>query len=227
MKLFSNIQSRSPRKNMSGFTLVETMISLGVYLIVFIGVMVAIQVFALRIYTLAATKLSATEYGRKALDQIRDDIRQGTMLQVGNVPTSGSTCGNPALFAAITVPSVAQGNALQIYYTTNQGVPYSIYYLDMSIPGTNYLKQYTMSAASVAKTNILVGYITNTIVFDAEDFQGNIVTNNPKNNQVYHLTLQFYQWEYPIGFIGGKGFNAYDFYQLRTKVCRRAIGIGN
>jgi hypothetical protein len=73
----------------------------------------------------------------------------------------------------------------------------------------------------------LVGYITNTIVFDAEDFQGNIVTNNPKNNQVYHMTLQFYQWEYPIGFIGGSGFNAYDFYQLRTRVCRRAIGMGN
>jgi Tfp pilus assembly protein PilW len=223
MKLFSNIQPRSPRKNISAFTLVETMISLGVYLVVFIGVMVAIQVFALRIYTLAATKLSATEYGRKALDQIRDDIRQGTMLQVGNVPASG----NPTLFAAITNNSAAQGNALQIYSTTNQGVPYSIYYLDQSIPGTNYLKQYTKSASNVAKTNILVGYITNTIVFDAEDFQGNIVTNNPKNNQVYHMTLQFYQWEYPIGFIGGKGFNAYDFYQLRTKVCRRAIGVGN
>lgn len=227
MKLFSNIQSRSPRKNTSAFTLVETMISVSVYLIVFIGVMVAIQVFALRIYTLAATKISATEYGRRALDQIRYDIQQGTMLQVGNVPTSGSTCGDPTHFAAITVPSVAQGNALQIYSTTNQGVPYSIYYLDMSIPGTNYLKQYTVSAANVAATNILVGYITNTIVFDAEDFQGNIVTNDPKNNQVYRMVLQFYQWEYPIGIIGGKGFNAYDFYQLRTRVCRRAIGMGN
>ena len=227
MKLFSNIPSRSRRINTSGFTLLETMISVGVYLTVFIGVMVAIQIFALRVYTLAATKISATEYGRRALDQIRYDIQQGTMLQVGNVPMSGSTCGNPTLFAAITNSSAAQGNALQIYSTTNQGRPYSIYYLDMSIPGTNYLKQYSVSAANVAKTNILVGYITNTIVFYAEDFQGNVVTNNPKNNQVYRMVLQFYQWEYPIGFIGGKGFNAYDFYQLRTRVCRRAIGVGN
>ena len=227
MKLFSNIQSRSPRKNMSGFTLVETMISLAVYLVVFIGVMVAIQVFALRIYTLAATKISATEYGRQALNQIRDDIRQANSLQVGNVPASGSTCGNPAYFTAITNNSIAQGNALQIYSTTNIGVPYSIYYLDQSIPNTNYLKEYVVSAGNVATTNILVGYITNTIVFDAEDFQGNIVTNNPKNNQVYRMVLQFYQWEYPIGYIGGVGFNAYDFYQLRTRVSRRAIGVGN
>jgi type II secretory pathway pseudopilin PulG len=223
MKLFSNIPSRPRRKNLSAFTLVETMISVSVYLTVFIGVMVAIQVFALRIYTLAATKLSATEYGRKALNQIRDDIRQGTYLQVGNVPASG----NPTGFTPIANNTAAQGNALQIYSTTNFGAPYSTYYLDQSIPGTNYLKQYSVNANNVATTNILVGYITNTIVFDAEDFQGNIVTNNPKNNQVYHMTLQFYQWEYPIGYIGGHGFNAYDFYQLRTKVARRAIGVGN
>jgi type II secretory pathway pseudopilin PulG len=223
MKLFSNIPSRSRRKNTSAFTLIETMISISVYLVVFIGVMVAIQIFALRIYTLAATKLSATEYGRKALDQIRDDIRQGTMLQVGNVPASG----NLSQFSPITNSSVAQGDALQIYYTTNLGASYSIYYLDQSIPGTNYLKQYTINSSGVSTTNILVGYITNTIVFDAEDYLGNVVTNNPKNNQVYRMTLQFYQWEYPIGFIGGHGFNAYDYYQLRTKVSRRAIGVGN
>ena len=223
MKLFSNIPSRSRRANRSAFTLVETVISLGIYLVVFIGVMVAIQVFALRIYTLSATKLSATAYGRKALNQIRDDIRQASMIQVGNVPTSG----NPNLFVATTNNSVAQGNALQIYSTTNQGAPYDIYYLDQSIPNTNYLKEYVVNASSVGTTNILVGYITNTIVFDAEDYLGNIVTNNPKNNQVYRMVLQFYQWEYPIGYIGAKGYNAYDFYQLRTRVTRRALSVGN
>ena len=222
MKLFSNNPSRSRLKVISAFTLVEMIISAGIYLVVFIGVMVAIQVFALRVYTLAATKLSATAYGRKALNQIRDDIRQAKTLQVGNVPVSG----NPTLFAAIAVPSVAQGNALQVFQTTNT-VPYTIYYLDRSNPGTNYLRAYMMNASNVAKTNTLVGYITNAIVFDAEDFQGTIVTNNPKNNQVYRMTLQFYQWEYPVGYIGTKGFNAYDFYQLRTRVSRRALGAGN
>jgi hypothetical protein len=34
--------------------------------------------------------------------------------------------------------------------------------------------------------------------------------------------MQFSQWEYPIAFVGGHDFNAFDFYQLRTKVFRRA-----
>ena len=34
--------------------------------------------------------------------------------------------------------------------------------------------------------------------------------------------MQFSQWEYPIAFVGGVGLNAYDYYQLRTRVFRRA-----
>jgi hypothetical protein len=33
--------------------------------------------------------------------------------------------------------------------------------------------------------------------------------------------MQFDQWEYPIGFVGGNAANAYDFYYLTTKVTRR------
>ncbi len=56
-----------------------------------------------------------------------------------------------------------------------------------------------MNASGVAKTNTLVGYITNTIVFDAEDFQNNVVTNNPKNNQIYRMVLQFLPVGIPCG----------------------------
>ena len=34
--------------------------------------------------------------------------------------------------------------------------------------------------------------------------------------------MQFYQWEYPIGYIGSTAINAYDFYRLRTRISRRA-----
>ena len=68
----------------------------------------------------------------------------------------------------------------------------------------------------------LTTYITNSIVFTAEDCWGGTISNDIKNDQVYTVTLQYYQWEYPIGYIGGNAFNAYDYYQLRTKVCRRA-----
>jgi type II secretory pathway pseudopilin PulG len=216
MKLFSNLPSRSRRTNLSAFTLLEMMMSVGIYLFIFVGVMVAIQIFGLRVYTLAATKLSATAGARKALNQIRDDIRSAKTLQVGTLAIAGSASS----FAAIPNNAPAQGNALQLFPTTN-AVPYTVYYLDTSGP-TNFLRGYTKTSTT---TNIvtLAGYITNTIVFDAEDFQGNIVVNNPKNNQVYKMELDFYQWEYPIAFIGGIGLNAYDFYRLRTRICRRAI----
>jgi type II secretory pathway component PulJ len=220
MKLFPNIQSRINRKNISAFTLAEMMISVGIYLIVFVGVMIAIQVFALRIYTLAATKLSATGEARKALNQIRDDIRQAKLLAVGTL----TTVGNPTTFTAIAAPGLAQGYALKVWSTTNYpGAPYTVYYLDQSA-ATNYLRSYMVDSNSVVTSNTLVGYITNTLVFDAEDYLGNIVTNNVKNNQVYKLTLQFSQWEYPIAFIGtNQGLNEYNYYQLRTRVSRRAI----
>ena len=70
----------------------------------------------------------------------------------------------------------------------------------------------------------LAGYITNSVIFRAEDFLGNAVTNSLQNNQVYSLTLQFYQWEYPVGYSGsGHPLNQYNYYQLRTRVCRRAL----
>jgi hypothetical protein len=72
-------------------------------------------------------------------------------------------------------------------------------------------------------TVTLASYITNQIIFDAEDCFGNILTNN-YNNRIIRMELDFYQWEYPIGYIGGaNGLNAYDFYRLRTKITRRLI----
>ena len=219
MKLFPSIPGRSGRTSASAFTLVEMMISVGVYLVIFIGVMVAIQMFALRIYTLAATKLTATEGARKALNHIRDDIRQAKMLQVGTL----ATAGDPTTFAVVSGGSGAQGNALQIFSTTNQGAPFTTYYLDTSA-AVYYLKSYEVNSNNAATTTTLVGYITNMIVFNAEDFRGNLVTNNLLNNQVYKLTLQFSQWDYPLAYIGPNGgLNEYNYYQLRTRVCRRAI----
>jgi len=33
--------------------------------------------------------------------------------------------------------------------------------------------------------------------------------------------LQFYQWEFPIGIIGGGAANSYNYYSLNTRICRR------
>ena len=217
MKLFKNIQNRARRRNVRGFTLAEMVITVGVFLFIFTGVMVAVQIFGLRIYTLAATKLVATAGGRKALNQIRDQIREGKMVYVGN-------CSSPSYssFALIGATNSQQGNALIIYPTTNTAW-YSIYYLDTSTT-TNRLIQFNVSNSVTTYTNTLAKYLTNNIVFDARDWQNNIVTNYQSldNRLLIEVTMQFSQWEYPIAYVGTNGLNAYDYYQLRTRVFRRA-----
>src|ERR1039457_2867665 len=178
MKLFKNIQNRARRRNVRGFTLAEMVITVGVFLFIFTGVMVAVQIFGLRIYTLAATKLVATAGGRQAMNQIRDQIRGGKMVYVGN-------CSSPinSSFALIGTTNAQQGNALIIYPTTNL-TWYSVYYLDTSTT-TNCLVQFNVSNSVTTYTKTLAKYVTNQIVFDMEDWQTHIVTNEQSlDNQI-------------------------------------------
>jgi hypothetical protein len=220
MKLFKYIQNRQRRRNARGFTLAEMVITVGVFLFIFTGVWIAIQIFGLRIYTLAATKLVATSGGRQALNLIRAQIRDGKIVYVGNCSSASVSA-----FQLIT-NAPQQGNALIIYPTTNM-TSCTIFYLDTST-STNRLMQF--NAANIAGTwsntytNTLAKYITNQIVFDARNFQNTIVTNEQSldNRLLIEVTMQFSQWEFPVAVVGGVGLNAYDYYQLRTRVFRRA-----
>jgi type II secretory pathway pseudopilin PulG len=221
MKLSPHILSGSPPHRAAGFTLMETMVSVWIFLIIFIGIMVALQVFGLRVYTLGATKLSATAGAVKVLAHVRDDIREAKTTYVGNVTNS-----DPTQFGLTGNAFKNQGNALEIYSLTDGVPPFTIYYLDSSTT-TNYLKMATTTDGVNFTITSLASYITNQIIFDQEDFQGNVQTNdaysNP-NNRIIRMELDFYQWEYPIGYIGGvNGLNAYDYYKLTTKVTRRQI----
>jgi len=216
MKLLKSIRNRSRQRKARGFTLAEMVITVGVFLFIFTGIWIAIQIFGLRISTLAATKLVATTGGRQALNQIRDQIRGCKLVYVGNCnTTSGSSFTN-----INNAPQ--QGNALILYPTTNLTY-YTIYYLDTST-STNRLVQFNVSNNATTYTRTLASYLTNRIVFDARDWKNNIVTNEQvlDNRLLIEVTMQFSQWEYPVAYIGGVGLNMYDYYQLRTRIYRRA-----
>ncbi len=229
MKLFSNISPARRPQGRYAFTLLEMMFSVGIYSILLIGVLVAVQVFALRVYTLAATKLTATQGARQALNQIRDDIRQGKYVQVGNTDNSGN-------FTPYQGTNLAVGNAIQVYSTTNGNTgwtttpypaPYDIFYLQTNNPGgvsSNNLMWISVATNSTTYTKNLCTYITNLDVFATMDCWGNISSNKIDDNWIYTVKFQFYQWEYPIAVISSNGgANAYDYYQLRTRVCRRSL----
>jgi hypothetical protein len=157
------------------------------------------------------------------------------VVYVGNYSPSSDLPS--AGFSAVANGGAQEGNALLIYptITTNS---YALVYLQSANGTTTNLSTmdsngniintnslililYTNSTTSTPlTTNIIASYITNEIVFDAENFEGTILTNN-ENNSLVHVTLDFSQYEYPIAMIGSNKFNAYDYYQLNTVMTRR------
>ena len=214
------LQSFPKRARTAGFTLVEIYIVSAIFLVL-VGAMIALQIFGLQVYTLAATKLTATASGRKSLNEIRDAVREAKDVDVG-LYASGSTT-----FNGIGNGTNQIGNALLIF-TNNDNATGKLYFMDqasssllcVTLTGGAYSANgYTYVGTPVGlATNI--PFVTNYFVFDQEDYLGNIQTNNV-NNRVIHMTLQFSQWEYPVAGVGNGAM--YDYYELHTKVTRRAI----
>jgi hypothetical protein len=203
MKLPLTIRSRSPVTR-SAFTLAEIMTAMGLFSLVVIGVVYS-QLFGMRMFNITATRVAACDKARKVLNGVREDIRSGKLLYVGN--------GGSAAFTNITQNGLRQGNALQVYPTTDTNV-FIRYYLDTA-------SQCLMRTASGSgQAQVLAPFLTNHIAFVAEDFAGNTLTND-QNNRVIKMVLDFYQWEFPVAHAAAGAF--FDSYHLQTRITRRTI----
>jgi len=121
-----------------------------------------------------------------------------------------TTNGN---FEGLLFGEMQQGTAIEIQPTTNTAS--LIYYFVDSLDGTF---RRTLSAPIGTNTIILADSVANTTIFKAQDFLGQVLTNsqnNQVNNQVIHLTLEFYQ---PEHYLVGP-----NYYKLETSVTRRAV----
>jgi prepilin-type N-terminal cleavage/methylation domain-containing protein len=227
MKALINNRLQPSEKPAHGFTLVEMMVALSVFTLVILAT-VATQIYTARVYTLAATKLSATTSARMALNDIRDKIRQGQTVNVGNYIWTGN---DPAAtnFTPISDGNYQQGNAIIIYPSSANTNTFTLMFLQpgsgtnfaLGTPAsTNYLVMEIYTNGILQQSNDLADFITNQIVFTAQDYENNVLTNNV-NNRVFQVQLFFSQWEFPIAFIGTNGFNAYDYYRLQTRITRR------
>lgn len=200
----------SPRRRNAAFTLMEMMVGTGIFLGIFVGVLVGFQIFGLKVYTLAATKLSATADARKSLNILRGQIRSSKLVYVGNY-TGGA-------FSRIANGQPQTGNALELFFADandNPDTNATIYYQQTS-GTTNAI--YSVSNNVVSR---VANYVTNNIVFTAEDYQAQTLSDY-NNNPVIRVAFQFYEWQYPIGFLGTNGLNAYNHYRLQTRIARRA-----
>jgi hypothetical protein len=203
MKLPLTIRSRSPATRLA-FTLTEIMTAMGLFSLVVIAVVYS-QLFGMRMFNITATRVAACDNARKVLNRVRDDIRSGKLLYVGN--------GNSASFTRITQNGLRHGNALQVYPTTDTNV-FIRYYLDT----TNQCLMRTASGSGQAQ--VLAPFLTNQIAFIAEDFAGHTLTND-QNNRVIKMVLDFYQWEFPVAQVTAGGF--FDSYHVQTRITRRTI----
>lgn len=194
---------RTARRGERGHTLTELMVSMAVVLIVLAGVL-ASHVFGLRLFELNKAKLGASDDARGAIGHMVTEIRSAKLIRVGN--------GTASTFTDIAPNTLQRGNAVQVYPTANTNT-FVRYFRDTD----QKIKRVQSGSATPAT---IASFITNQIVFTAEDFSGVVLTNND-NNRVIGLNLQFCQLEYPaVAF--GPG-NLYDYYQLRTKITRRTL----
>jgi prepilin-type N-terminal cleavage/methylation domain-containing protein len=203
MKISIPMQSRrSPGAR--AFTLTELMIVAAIFTLLLLAT-VSSHIFGLRLYRISETKLSVTADARKTLNFVRDEIRAGKSLYVEN--------GNGSSFTVVSEGAPHIGNSLKICATTNES-SYVRYYLD---PEDLCLKRVVNDSI---EPDVVARHVTNVMVFRAEDYQGNVLTNT-LNNRVINMTLQFNQREFALS--DGSGQFLCEHYQLQTRIARRAI----
>ena len=198
----------------AAFTLVEMMITVALFSFVVLAIL-GLQLYAMRVYTLSATMLSATTGGRQTMNVIRDHVRGAKIVLVGTFSGTNGSAFTPAPLGALQ-----QGNALEIEYASAASTNYLVYFQD---PATTNIYSFSNSVATsfVSSSIVPVAHcVTNYYCFFSENYQG-VVQTNYVNNPVIHVMLQINQWQMAAGKTGGSAANSYNHYTLNTRIERR------
>lgn len=187
------------------FTLTELMVTMSLVMIVMAGVIYG-HIAGLKLYGLTRAKLGASDAARSALSRLLEEIRSARRVQVG--------MGTATSFTTIEEGNAQRGNALLLYPTLNSN-QWVRYYLD---PASARLLRVDHDDV---RPQVIAEYVTNYLVFAAQDYRGNVLSNY-FNNRVIGVNLDFYQVQYPITAIGTPGAY-FDFYRLTTRATRRTL----
>jgi prepilin-type N-terminal cleavage/methylation domain-containing protein len=200
MKLSRSFSGRSRWPVPShGFTLPEMLIALTIFMLMLGGIIFA-NLFGLKMFQMTETKLNVTAWSRQTIEKLTDEIHTCNSISILNIDTNGNSEG-------LLDGETQQGNALQIYPTTNTN-SYIIYFINSS---DQTFRRTTDQPGSAV---ILASSVTNTLAFSAQDLSGTVLTNN-LNNRVIHLALEIYQ---PGWFMHGA-----DYYKLETSIKQRVV----
>lgn len=193
------------RRREAAMTLIELMMSLGLFVLTIVGFLF-VHISGLELNQVVRAKLGASDEARRALSRLVSDIRAAGVIRVGS--------GAIDEFIPIAAGQPQIGNAIQVYPHKGDTSRFTRYYWDVQ---DGRLKRTEDGNLAVV---VLAHSITNRLIFRAESYNGTVLTNN-MNNRVIGLTMQFSQLVNPNIMIGQGGY--FDYYQLHTRITRRAL----
>lgn len=182
-----------------GLTLIEMIVTVFVFGLVMMGAVYTQQI-GLQNDQLVQSKLGASYYSRQGFDKLTSEVRSAQMWQIGT--------GTASTFTPVGTNALQTGNALQINLTTSTN-NYICYYFS-----TN-LQQLIRWQNGVSGSYVIAQYLTNSLVFNAEDYLGNAASTRSYKN-VIHVVFQFWQYQYPTTRVGTNSY--YNYYKLEFRV---------
>ncbi len=220
-----------PFRNQRGMTLVEMMTTTGLFTMV-VAALVAVNMFGLKQDEFLNSQIGASDQSRLNFNMLVEEIRSGKNVQIGSGRwTNFAPVGN----------GLQQGDTLQIAPSTNAPGSYFIYYYFYTNPpsnanwlvriavetNTNGVVTYTSNNVATCIQNTTNQWMTNALNFSALTLSGTnwtLLTNDPTtastHNYIVTCLLQFYQYQYPLTYVGTNCL--YDYYQINLQAARRA-----
>ncbi|HWN96140.1 MAG TPA: prepilin-type N-terminal cleavage/methylation domain-containing protein [Methylomirabilota bacterium] len=181
------------------FTLVEILVTMAIFSLVMAGI-ISGTVYGMRMSEITRSKVERSRDARAAMGKLSDEIRSARISWIGNVDGNGT-------FRAVVDGSSQTGSALILYPTTNRA-NYIVYFLNSAD------KTFRRTTSAAGPPVALAAMVTNSVIFRAQDYRGNILTNQ-QNNRVIHVNLEFVQ---PRTLSA-----AVEYFKLETAVTRRAL----
>ena len=210
-------ESLPARRRISGMTLVEMMTAMAIFILVMTG-MFALHIFGMRYDLVVGSKLGASDQSRRSFDKMLNEIRAAKWLDIGtniggtnfvSIPDGQSQIG----------PAMRLGLATNFNFTSGNYGYYGIvdYYFDKDA-GKLYRSAMFTNGGKASSFRAIATYLTNNPLFRGEDYQGNLLTGID-NHTVIGVSMEFYQYMYPITRIGSNYL--YDYYKLEFKASSR------
>ena len=195
-----------------GMTLIEMMISMGIFSIAMAALMTA-YIFGLKQDQLVQSKLGASDESRRSFEKVARDIRCANSHDVGNY-TTGTNGG----FVEVANGTAQVGNALRIYMLSSSPTNIIYYFSTNGASGTWTLNRIHTGDSG---PTIIASHLQNSGTFSAEDYAGN-TQNSMQDKDVIHFMLDFCEYQYPLTHVGA-GYH-YDRYVMDFRAAPHVPG---